>query len=103
MVVPGWWLAGVDGRWWAGTGEATEATLTLDSLYALYRRSYRDHETPGCGAPSPFSGLPRVARVVAEFAEADAQDGKPMRSFSEFRLALAHGARALVPLGWTAT
>ncbi len=75
--------------------------MTLDDLYTLYRHSYSTHDVPPGRSPGCCDGLPRVARAVAEFAESDAQDGKPMRSVAEFRLALAHGAGALGPLGWT--
>ncbi len=85
-----------------GTDEARETTLTLDDLYALYRHTYWDHEIARSRSIARSSILPPVARVVAEFAESDAQNGKPIRSFSEFRLALSHGAGALGPLGWTA-
>jgi hypothetical protein len=85
-----------------GTDEATEATLTLDHLYTLYRYTYRQYDH-GAGRSLAFAlRLAPVARAVAELAECDAQDGKPLRSLSEFRLALAHGAGALGPLGWSA-
>jgi hypothetical protein len=75
--------------------------LTLDHLYALYRFTYHEFDRTG-GAGARASRLPSVARAVAEFAEGDAQDGRPLRSLSEFRMALSHGAGALVPLGWHA-
>jgi hypothetical protein len=76
--------------------------MTLDHLYTLYRHTY-DHYHPGTARPPARAGvLPPVARVVAEFAEADALDGRPLRTLSEFRMAVRHGAGALVPLGWSA-
>ena len=76
--------------------------MTLDHLYALYRHTYREFDHAGPGLPRALLALPAVALAVAEFAEADAQDGRPLRSLSEFRMALAHGAEALRPLGWCA-
>lgn len=88
---------------WGGTDEATEATLTLDELYSLYRYTYSAHEIELDRWLEGCSGLPLLARAVAEFAGSDAEEGKPMRSVAEFRLALAHGAGALGPLGWMPT
>ncbi len=87
---------------WGRDGEAREATVTLDKLYSLYRHTYCEHENSSSRSLPCCNGLPALARAVAEFAETDAQDGKPMRSFPEFQLALALGAGALGPLGWTA-
>ncbi len=75
--------------------------MTLDHLYALYRFTYQQFDRAGGGA-SRASRRPSVALAVAELAEGDAQDGRPLRSLSEFRLALSHGAGALGPLGWRA-
>ncbi len=77
--------------------------MTLDYLYALYRHTYSAHDLELGRSLPCCDGLPRVARAIAEFAEADAHDGRPMRSVAEFRLALAHGSGALVPLGLSAT
>lgn len=74
--------------------------MTLDHLYMLYRRIY--HEYDHLGPRARTSLLPPVARAVAEFAEVDAQDGRPLRSVTEFALALAQGAEALGALGWRA-
>jgi hypothetical protein len=76
--------------------------MTLDHLYALYRHAYREFDHAGADRGARVLPLPPVARAVAEFAESDAHDGRPLRSFSEFRLALSLGADALAPLGWRA-
>jgi len=76
--------------------------LTISHLYALYRHAYDEFDLLPFGTISLRSGLPLVARAVAELAESDARDGKPLRSLDEFQQALAQGAAALVPLGWIA-
>ena len=75
-------------------------TLTLVHLYALYRHTYHefDHALQGQALPG---ALPPVAHLVVEFAESDARDGRPLRTLTEFQRALAHGAEALAPLGWS--
>jgi hypothetical protein len=76
--------------------------LTLVHLYTLYRHIYRDYDQVFERSPAIAAALPPVARAVAEFAESDARDGKPLRSFPEFERELAYGADALRPLGWSA-
>ena len=73
--------------------------MTLIHLYALYRHAYREFDHAVMGPVLP-SALPPVARAVAEFAEWDARDGRPLRTLTEFQRALAHGAEALALLGW---
>lgn len=71
--------------------------MNVAELYALYRRIYRDWDRVH-GSPLALSMLAPVARVVAQFAEADAQNGTPLRSQEQFERCLAHGADALGPL-----
>jgi len=73
--------------------------LTLIHLYALYRYAYHEFDHAITGPVLP-PALPPVARAVAEFAESDARDGRPLRTLTEFQRALAHGAEALALLGW---
>lgn len=76
--------------------------MTLDHLYRLYLLTYHEFDHASPGSTGRAGVLPPFARAVAEFAEVDAQDGRPLRSLSEFALALAHGAEALGALGWHA-
>jgi hypothetical protein len=74
--------------------------VTLDHLYAIYRLIHREFDH-ACGSDPWPATLPPLARAVADFAEKDARDGRPPRSLSEFQRALAQGAAALGPLGWS--
>ena len=92
--------SGTRGETGGGNGQGTgEATLTLIHLYALYRRTYHDFDHALQGQALP-AALPPVAHLVAEFAESDARDGRPLRTLTEFQRALAYGAEALALLGW---
>ena len=74
--------------------------MTLTHLYALYRLMHQEFDHARLPGLEPTPTLPPVARAVAEFAEADARDGRSPRTFSEFERALSQGAGALEPLGW---
>ena len=74
--------------------------MTVTHLYRLYRLIHLEFDHAHVLGLDPAATLPPVARAVAEFAEAEARDGRPPRSLIEFQRALAHGAAALEPLGW---
>ena len=71
--------------------------MTTAQLHAVYCRCYREFDRD-LGAPPPRGGS-RVEAIVAELAAHDAQNGTPLRSLEQFRLALATGLDALRPLG----
>lgn len=73
--------------------------MTIAQLYALYCSAYLEHDPVRGPLLRVRPGLPPVAHAVAEFAQADAQDGRPLRSPADFERSLALGAGALVALG----
>ena len=83
-----------------GTGR--ETTVTPSDLYQLYARAYHAHDRSGATCLSRWPGIPPIARAIAELAEGDAEDGRPIRSRTAFAEALREGAAALRPLGLVA-
>jgi hypothetical protein len=76
--------------------------VTPSDLYLLYARAYHAHDHSGATCLSRWPGISPIARAIAELAESDAEDGRPMRSRDAFALALEEGAQALRPLGLVA-
>jgi hypothetical protein len=78
--------------------------MLLDQqLYALYRNVYRQFARRRADDEAArlvlTSALPSAARAVAHFAELDARDATPMRTYEEFQAALAQGEGALAGVG----
>lgn len=76
--------------------------MTPSDLYQLYARAYHAHDRLGGTSLSRWPGIAPIARAIAELAEHDAEDGRPLRSRAAFALALQEGASALRPLGLVA-
>ena len=81
--------------------------MTSHDLYAVYAAAYAEssHFESGRLHAAP-AGLARtlrrfltVERTIEELARHDATDGKPMRTRTEFELALRAGHRVLPELG----
>jgi hypothetical protein len=73
--------------------------MTHAELYTLYRRAYQDYDRVHGSALALAPRLSAIACAIAELAEADAQDGRPLRTRTEFERCLVEGAGALAPLG----
>lgn len=69
--------------------------MTIAELYALYLRVHAEYDRRHAFA-LPSSP---IARVIAEFAQFDAQNGVAARSRADFERCVAQGADALAPLG----
>jgi len=76
--------------------------VTPSDLYQLYARAYHAHDRSGATCLSRWPGIPPIARAIAELAESDAEDGRPIRSRAAFSAALQDGLGALRPLGLVA-
>ncbi len=74
--------------------------MTPSQLYVLYCRVYQAFDRGRSGA-WPLDGRPlsAIEAAVAEFAEEDAANGRPIRTGAQFERSVAAGTGALGPLG----
>ena len=73
--------------------------MTTTELYAIYCQAYADYDPSMGSAAHVLSGRSALERAIAEYAQADAENGKPLRSREAFARAVEAGLAALGPLG----
>jgi len=77
--------------------------MTTSALYDLYRKCYAEFDrSSGAAWLLGHDPLQPIELVIMEFAEEDAQNGRPCRTRAEFDRSVASGIEALGPLGLAA-